>query len=677
MCKPSGHAVRQDLDLLGSGAGVTWWEAVPLVLLAGAVLVVPGLVFSLAVRIRGLASLLLAPVFSVAMASVLSLVLPILHVAWSPVSFGVGALVVSAIAFGIKKALSRKWPDPAWQPDRRPVVIASAVGLVVAAALIALQMGTAFQTPENISQTFDNVFHLNAVRWAIDSGNASPLNLGAFTGISAYPSAWHAMTSLVAITSGASIPVAVNVTNIAIGAIVWPLGCLYLVQRIAGQRVVSTVMALIFVPAFTGFPLLMVDWGVLYPNLLSIALLPAAMGLVFSALGVAKGHRPSTPIAWLLVLVSVPAVAVSHPSTLMALVVFVLPAVVFLGYGRVVQLLPANTPERRRSLWTLVVIAVAAAVVLAIVWRKFRPPAGAASWGAVESAPQAIGEILLGGAMGRPAAAIIALCMIAGIYKLLATRKQLWVLGTFIVAGVLFFYAAGLDFSPRWFLTGVWYYDSYRLAALLPVAMIGPAVIGASYLWDAAHRRVTALRVKASGQATAAARPGRRMAAYTAGIVVLVLATQMGVMTWAVERAHWAYATTPAAGLLTPDETALLNRLTDHVEPGAVIAGLPSSGAALAYAYSGRDVLQPHILTTHGADVDIVNAGLKSAKEFPWVCDSVRKLNVRYLLDFGTRTVTGTMPGYGGLLDVSSSPALELIDHEGDAAKLYKVTACW
>ena len=639
----------------------------------------PGLVFSLAVRIRGLASLLLAPVFSVAMASVLSLVLPILHVSWTPASFGVGALVISAIAFGIKKALSRKWPEPAWQADRKPVVIASAVGLVGAAALIALQMGTAFQTPENISQTFDNVFHLNAVRWAIDSGNASPLNLGAFTGISAYPSAWHTMTSLVAIASGASIPVAVNVTNIAIGAIVWPLGCLYLVQRMAGQRVVSTVMALIFIPAFTGFPLLMVDWGVLYPNLLSIALLPAAMGLAFSALGVAKGHRPSTPVAWLLVLVSVPAVAVSHPSTLMALVVFVLPAVLFLGFGRAVQLLPANTPERRRRFWTLVAVAVAGAVVLAIVWRTFRPPAGAASWGAVESAPQAIGEILLGGAMGRPAAAVIALCMIAGIYKLLASRRQVWVLGTFLVAGVLFFYAAGLDFSPRWFLTGVWYYDSYRLAALLPVAMIGPAVIGASFLWDAAHRRITASRVKASkpGPALAAARPGRRVAAYTAGILVLVLATQMGVMTWAVERAHWAYSTTPASTLLTPDETALLNRLADEVEPGAVIAGLPSSGAALAYAFSGRDVLQPHILTTHGADVDIINAGLKSAKEFPWVCDSVRKLNVKYLLDFGTRTVTGTMPGYGGLLDVSSSPALELIDHEGGAAKLYKVTACW
>ncbi|MDO5751449.1 MAG: hypothetical protein Q4P21_00155 [Arthrobacter sp.] len=540
-------------------------------------------------------------------------------------------------------------------------------------------MGTAFITPESISQTYDNVFHLNAVRWAIESGNASPLNLGAFTGISAYPSAWHAMTSLVAMASGVSIPIAVNVTNIAIGALVWPVGCLYLVHRLVGERLISTVAAMIFVPAFTGFPLMMVDWGVLYPNLLSIALLPAAMGLAFSALGVARGYRPSTPIAWLLVLVSVPAVAVAHPSTLMALLVFVLPAVVFLAYGKVAPLFPVNTAERRRSVLIAGGIAVASLVVLAIIWRKFRPPPGAAGWGAVESPPQAIGEVFLGGALGRPAATIIAICMVVGLLRLWISRKQLWILGTFVVAGVLFFYAAGLNFSPRWFLTGVWYYDSNRLAALLPVAMLGPAVIGATYLWDAVHRKIAVMgHRKSSGEAISGrVRTRRRTVVYTAGILALLFATQYGVMNWAVQHAYYAYTSTPTSGLLTPDETALLNRLDTHVPPGAVIAGMPSSGTALAYAFSGREVVQPHILTTHGKDVDIVNAGLKSADEFPWVCDAVHKLNVKYALDFGTRSVTGTMPGYGGVLDLSTSKAMKLIDQAGPDAKLYKVTACW
>ncbi|AIY01279.1 hypothetical protein ART_1680 [Arthrobacter sp. PAMC 25486] len=657
---------------------MTWWEALPLIVVAGAILVVPGFVFSLAVRVRGLAAVLLAPLFSVAMASVLSLVLPIIGIAWSPLSYGIGALVIAAAAFGIKVLLARKWQDPLWVPERTSVLVASAVGLLGAGVLIALQMGTAFQTPESISQTYDNVFHLNAVRWAIDSGDASPLNLGAFTGISAYPSAWHAMASLVAMATGASIPVAVSVTNLAIGAIVWPLGALYLVRQIVGSRLVSTIVALIFIPAFTGFPLMMIDWGVLYPNLLSIALLPAGMGLVFSAMGLGKGHRPATPVAWLLVLVAVPAIAVAHPSTLMALLAFVLPAVLLWACGLVKNLLPVNTPERRRQLWIIIGAAVVSALVLAIVWRKFRPPPGAAGWGAVESSPQAIGEIFLGGAMGRPAAAIIAVCMVVGLIRIFVMRRQLWLLGTFLVAGLLFFYAAGLDFSPRWFLTGVWYYDSYRLAALLPVAMVGPAVIGATYLWDEAHRRIAAVRQRPAGrQEDPGSRTPLRITTYAAGVVVLVFATQFGVMTWAVNQAHFAYVASPVSGLLSPDERALLDRLDTHVEPGAVIAGLPSSGAALAYAISGREVMQPHILTTHGDNVDIVNAGLKSAGQFPWVCDAVKELDVKYALDFGTRTVTGTMTGFGGLMDLGSSTSLELIDQQGSEAKLYKVTACW
>lgn len=648
-----------------------------MVLLAGTVLVVPGLVFSLAVRVRGLSAVLLAPLFSVALASVLSLVLPIIQVGWTPVSYAIGSLVVAALAFGIKIWLARTWPDPAWKPQRTSVLVASAVGLVGAGLIIALQMGTAFITPENISQSYDNVFHLNAVRWAIDSGNASPLNLGAFTGISAYPSAWHAMTSLVAMLTGASIPVAVNVTSIAIGGIVWPLGALYLVKQITGQRLFATIIALVFIPAFTGFPLMMVDWGVLYPNLLSIALLPAAMGLVFNAMGLGRGHRQATPVSWLLVLVAVPAVAVAHPSTLMALLVFVLPAVLLWAIGLVQKLRPVNTPERRRKLWIIIAAAVVSAIVLAVVWRKFRPPSGSAGWGAVETPPQVIGEIFLGGALGRPAATIIAICLLVGLIRIIVTRKQLWLLGTFLVAGILFFYAAGLDFSPRWFLTGVWYYDSYRLAALLPAAMVGPAVLGAVYLWDEAHRRIAALRARKSGAELQAAASPWRVPAYAVGILVLVLATQYGVMTWAVNNAHYSYIENAQSRLLTPDETALLERLDDEVPADAVIAGLPSSGAALAYAYSGRKVMQPHILTTHGENVDIVNAGLKSAAEFPWVCDSVKELNVKYVLDFGTRTVTGAMPGLGGIMDLSTSKSLELVDKQGDEAKLYKVTACW
>ena len=167
------------------------------------------------------------------------------------------------------------------------------------------------------------------------------------------------------------------------------------------------------------------------------------------------------------------------------------------------------------------------------------------------------------------------------------------------------------------------------------------------------------------------------MVSTLAALAALIILTQTGITTWAAERAHWQYKSHAESALLTPEERKLLERLSGDVEPGAAIAGLPSSGTALAYAFSGRNVIQPHILTTHGSDVDVVNAGLKDAATFPGVCEAVRNLNVKYVLDFGTRTVTGTLAGYGGVMDLESNESLELIDQEGPDVKLYKVRACW
>lgn len=655
---------------------MAWWQTAPLILLAAALLIVPGLLFTLAVRVRGLAAYLTAPLFSVSVAGLLTLVYPVFNVRWSIPSLAIGTLGVAALAGLCRFLIVRRWPDPRIVAVSPGLVLTCAVSLLCAGFLIAVQMGTAFQTPESISQTYDNVFHLNAVKFAVDSGNASPLNLGSFTGISAYPSAWHALASLLAGLPGVSIPVATSVTNIAIGAIVWPASCVYLALTVAGQRPAVVVLGAILSPAFTSFPLLMVDWGVLYPNLLSISLLPAAIGILFTALKKTRIHRPSTPVSWILVLVAAAGVAMAHPSTLMALVAFGLPAVILGVAPFAIRLRAAARAGDSRGFKYFVAGCVLALAGLFALWRLFRPPAGSASWGAVETPSQVIGEILFNSPMSRPPAVIISIFVWLGVWICLRERQNLHLLGTYVVGSILFFYAAGLDASPRWFLTGVWYFDSYRLAALMPVAVFSLSILGGIWSWD---RGRAWLRQRAS-QSKVISRlsfgsPSRIVA--LAGLVVLVFFTQYGVMTAAVQAAHWSYRATEVSGLLTPAEERLLNRLASHVEPDAAIAGLPSSGTALAYAYSGRKVIQPHILTTHGEDVDLVNAGLKDAAEFEEVCKAVRELNVKYVLDFGTRTVTGTLPGYGGLMDLHPNASLELVDSEGAHAKLFRVKACW
>lgn len=659
---------------------MSWLQSLPVIVLAVLVFIVPGLILSMAIRIRGINALLLAPALTVGMAGFLAAIFPLAGVPWSPLTLVAGVIAISAVAWAIRRVLGRRWPDPAAEPQRRSMYAVVGLGALGSALLIALQMGTAMIVPDSISQTYDNVFHLNAVRWAMDSRNASPLNLGAFTGISAYPAGWHGMVSIVAQISGATIPVAVNATNIAIGSVIWPLSCLYLVQAVAGHRISTAVFSFLFAAGFSAFPILMIDWGVLYPNLLSISVLPAALGLAFTAMGLSHHHRQSSLICWLSLGVVVAGVALAHPSTFMAFLAFIVPAVLAVYVCRVRREFPLRTAESKRRVIALTAMLVVGLVALTVLWWFLRPPAGSADWGTVESPAQAVGEILLSAPMGRPAAVVIGVCTVVGIWRLMTLKSRRWLVGMYAVAAIFFFLAASFSYPPRWFVTGVWYFDSYRLAALLPVATIGPAVIGAVYLLDTFRRRCLCARdadVK-FGRLLRWSSTGRGATIMTAvGLVVLTLATQLVITTSAAKRAHWQYRSFEQSALLTPDERALLERLPEHVAPDAALAGLPSSGTSMAYAISGRQVIQPHILTTHGADVDVVNAGLKDAADFPFICESVRRLNVKYVLDFGTRTVTGTMAGYGGVMDLMPNDSLELVDSEGPDARLFKVKACW
>lgn len=630
---------------------------------------------------RGIPALLVAPAFSVGTIGFLALIFPFARIPWSPVPVLIGCAVVSVVAFFV----SRLWGSGSTGAEQRPrrayLAITVGVGTVITSLVIAMQMATAMIHPDSISQTYDNVFHLNAVRWAMESQNSSPLNLGAFTGISAYPAGWHAIVAIVGELTGAAIPVLVNSTSIAIGAVAWPLSSLFLTFAAAGYRKATAIVTFVFAAGFATFPILMIDWGVLYPNLLSISVLPAALGLAFTALGLGYHDRPPALIAWLSLSVAVAGVALAHPSTLMAFLAFALPGSLAVYYFRIRRLWPPQSQESRRQAWILTVALVGGLALLTVVWYFLRPPSDAANWRVVETPPQAIGELLFNAPLGRPSQEILSICLIAGIIHLWISKSRRWLIGTYLIGAALFFFAAGYNAPIRQFITGVWYFDSYRLAALLPVVVLGPAVIGALFLVDLVREKIGTADRSVFGKTRLPGNPGPTRQAVLASVVYVValvpIAPQLLPVNFASYQAHWQYRSDANAALLSPEERRLLERLPQTTEPGANIAGLPSSGTALAYALSGRNVIQPHILTTHGSDVDVVNAGLKDAADFPAVCESVRSLNVRYVLDFGTRTVTGTLAGYGGVMDLKENASLELVDSEGSGARLFKVAACW
>src|SRR5690606_4858513 len=115
--------------------------------------------------------------------------------------------------------------------------------------------------PSGISQTNDAVFHMNAVRFILQTDDASSLHVNSVIGGRGfYPAAWHALVSLAVLITGAEIAVAANMLTVVIAAFIWTLGIAWLARAVTGSATVAAYAA-ILAGALQTFPLLMFQWG--------------------------------------------------------------------------------------------------------------------------------------------------------------------------------------------------------------------------------------------------------------------------------------------------------------------------------------------------------------------------------------------------------------------------------
>ncbi len=645
-----------------------WIQLALAVPVAAIVLWLPGGVLAWLAGLRGMLLIALAPGFGASTVALAATAAPLVGLGWSPLALAAATLVLGAIVSGLRFLLARGGRF-ALPPLSRPWLVV--LGVVLAAGLLSWRVGQTLGSSEAISQTFDNIFHLNAVRFILDTADASSMSVGLLTtpaGLqSFYPAEWHAVVALVVQLTGVSIPLAVNAVTIMVAALVWPIGAMLLARTLFGGGTTIMVATAVLSTALPQFPLLLMQYGVLYPLQLGFALLPGALAALALALGIGPSRTRTVTALWGAVLVAglLPGLAVAHPGAFVAWLALGAPLIVV----ALVRGLRAGTRSRRAALLGAFAVYLVAGVVLV---KLLRPPAEARGWPPTDSLGGALLDALTLGAYGFVPAFLVAALVVLGVVASLTRRSagDIAAVGVWAVAVLLYVVVAGCSvWVIRDVLTGSWYNNIPRLAALLPIAVVPLAARGAGAIWSWSTRK--AGRVLPRGSAlwwTAAA----------AATAALVAVAQVGPMPAAVRQGHEShFALDDNSALLSPDELALIERLDETVPPGAVIAGSPWTGAALAYALSGRVVLMPHTLMYETEDIRAINGGLADASEGDDVCAAVDETGVGYVLDFGTREVPPGFDGrrYPGLDGLAESETVELIDQEGDA-KLYRVVGC-
>ncbi|WP_295774840.1 DUF6541 family protein [uncultured Microbacterium sp.] len=641
---------------------MTWLDLAAATAVAVALVFVPGLALTFAAGLRGLWVAALATPAGVTVIGVAAVASPMMGQGWSVSSVAIVTVVAAVVLFALRALVWRRQPADSTLRGRGVFVFAA---VAIAVAVTTVQLVLMIGAPDSISQTFDNVFHLNAVRYILDHGNASPLFVASMTSAGApasfYPTGWHAIASLVVMISGVTIPVASHATMLVFAAVAWPLGIVLFTRTLGVHSRAGLLVAGVAAASFPSFPLLAVDYGVLFPYMMGLSLIPASLAAVLSL-------RFATTLPerarWLVILLGVvPGMAIAHPGGLMAFLLF---GAVILALGVISHLM---SDASRRSKGAVSVVAGIGVVVFCAIWYVMRPEAAARTWLPDETVAQAIGEVLAASPARSALNIAMAVLVVTGIVVCIRrrTRTDLVALAIAFVASALYIVVSGLPYwTLRDMIVGVWYDNSPRLAALLPIIWVPLAARG----YETAHAWLRELLTKRGVNA----RSARWIVAASSALIIGVL-PQATAMRVAVDNAARSYRFTDAAPLLSSDEYELIMRLPGLVPRDAVIAGSPWTGTALAYALADRNVLMPHTLTATTPDTDLINEDLDDASPGSPVCNAIRTEHVQYVLDFGSREVNGGRHVFPGLKDLRDSPAVRLVDEVGEA-RLYEVVGC-
>ena len=664
---------------------MSWLATIPLLLFAVVVAFVPGYVMGWALRIPARLRVFLSPLLSFALVAVSAIVLGKTGIAWSLISFVVVAAVLVAAAAGLMWLVGRRWPalaSASWPGNDVPVAW-PVVGAVLGGFLVLHMTEDMVYGPEAFSQSLDNSFHMNAIRWIQEHGDASSLTLGAVSAADQqpafYPAGWHDFVSLIYSTTGTSIATATIVTVLLAAGILWPCSLVALSLSIPKLRRLQALAIPAMICGFAAFPGLLLRWGVLFPNLLGYALLPSFVALmVYLVQVMVRGEYAALLSLCLAALVGVAGLALVHPNAVVSAMVFALP-LVLAGVAWIVSSRELASRQKwvRSALLGLVILGCVGA------WWFLRPGASASNtWEPMLTEGEALYQFLFlglenGNQLGDTfnPSHVVGFLALWGVGYLLYKRRNLWLIASWALIGYLWIIAATVprgDF--RLLMVGPWYTDHFRLAALVVFPSVLLAGIGLGGAVEGLFVRIMHAIPRDKQVKVAPALMGASMVLVlvVAGLTSRVPSVQETTLAVSKE-----YRVTPSSVVVTQDELNVINEIPKIVPKGDTIVNNPWDGSPFIYALADRHLTSYHFeFQTSPKYAAIIN-DLKDAATNPEVCREVRQYRAYWYVHMENQLNFGpdAQKNYDALVEASATDLMTPVYSSGPVV-LYRITAC-
>ena len=656
---------------------MSWGEVAPGILGLALLWVLPGYAVLRLLGARGLLALGAGAAVTSGLSGTLAVAYDLVGLRWSLTSLllGLGAAVLLA---GVLGRLLGTTTDPGGvtvagerrlgSADRGWLALTWALGGGVMAAAMMRGMGRADQPP----QAWDAVFHLNALWFVRDTGNASSLGglspMYAENAAPFYPATWH---GLVAVAPGFQrVTEAANASSLVIGSLIWVAGLVALARVVFPARALPAVLVPVLAASWVTFPDIALSMLAVWPFALSVACLPGTIALLIATLRGVLSWQMHLALAVGLVW-AVAGVVLAHPSGVFSLLLLGLPLLTVLLARQLRRTARRGRPVLAWSLMAAWVVLVVGVITFLVTFPPVRSIMDYQRGGQDSYLP-GTGSLLIDHPLiyvyKITSVNLVGTLLVAtGIALTVRRTHARWLVAALVAAVVVTLLAAGPPEQPLRVLAGFWYTQASRVNQLLLVPAVVLAAGGASWL---ARRAAEQLRVP--------------VAATAALLVVTVVLLTSGLRwTTHVQVMASTYTAYPIAWgtILEPEEIAMVDRAASTLPDDAVVLGEAVAGSPYLLHRSDVQVVFPQLSPIPGSpERNVLEQRFDEWRTDPQVCEAVRALGVTHVyadsLTFedelnakweettpGLRTIT---PGGEGWRQVD----------EGGHASLWEFTGC-
>lgn len=664
------------------------------------------------IRQRALA-VSLAPMASIFIFSVITILLTILNVFCSASIVAVCMILLAVLVNLLQNLTNRNVQKIACTRNSINVDDANsskldylilALYFMIGIAAVGLCLFKNLDGPNSFFQGWDNGHHMQSIRTFLDTGIWSPLSSTSY-GLSEispyitnasgfYPSLWHGICALACSGFNLSVPAGINCINALLIGAIFPTS-IYALLRVltSNDRFVLFVGSLIAI-AIPACPWDYIIYGPLYPNLLSTALTPLGMVSFYMLLNSISDRDQLKIIkSACFLLVNIFVIFLAHPNGIFSLQVLLIPLLVSWLYSELKRCV--KYPIIRFAVPILLL------VVFAIFWYILgKIPAFqsvvSVDWPAITSFKEAILDALLLGVVGHPAQPAAFALLVVGVISLIHSRKNRWLLVSYLITIVLYIVDAGTNNPIKHVLTGFWYTDYHRTGALVGLSAILIISIGGSKVLRIIANKFQSLKlpVRSSNKAVAYLLSAL---AYIA-IAVLIMIGPVAILRKEIQYSPFYYQGNEIYKqnsfvyeyyeVLTTADQKFSESALAYVEKGDAIINNPNDGSAYLYPlYDApmyyRDFSTPPE-TNENECSRLIRLHLNEIAYSREVQDAVKRVHAKYViqLDAGVDP-TGSYEFYNnykkedwvGINSIDeNTPGFELVYKDNDM-RLYRITA--